>query len=57
MDRLSVLTRLCLHRAGIDTIKELKETTCDDLMRVRNLGKRGMDEIMKIKEVEENEKL
>ena len=55
MDRLSVLTRLCLHRAGIDTIEELKEMTYEDLMRVRNLGKRGLDEIMKIKEVEEND--
>lgn len=42
---LSVRSSNCLKRAGIDTVGELVEKTEDDLMKVRNLGKKSLQEI------------
>ena len=45
---LSVRSYNCLRRAGLSTVGELVEMidTRDDLMKIRNLGKRSADEIM-----------
>lgn len=37
---LSVRSYNCLKRAGINTVEELTEKTEDDMMKVRNLGKK-----------------
>ncbi|SDL84163.1 DNA-directed RNA polymerase subunit alpha [Halarsenatibacter silvermanii] len=42
---LSVRSSNCLKRAGINTVGELVEKTEDDLMKVRNLGKKSLKEI------------
>jgi len=42
---LSVRSSNCLKRAGINTVEELTEKTEDDLMKVRNLGKKSLQEI------------
>ncbi len=42
---LSVRSSNCLKRAGIDTVEELVDKTEDDLMKVRNLGKKSLQEI------------
>ena len=42
---LSVRAYNCLKRAGIDTVEQLKEKSEDELMRVRNLGRRNVEEI------------
>lgn len=42
---LSVRSSNCLKRAGINTVNELVEKTEDDLMKVRNLGKKSLQEI------------
>jgi len=42
---LSVRSSNCLKRAGINTVEELVDKTEDDLMRVRNLGKKSLQEI------------
>jgi DNA-directed RNA polymerase subunit alpha len=34
-----------LKRAGINTVEELVDKTEDDLMKVRNLGKKSLQEI------------
>lgn len=47
---LSVRSFNCLWRAGIHTIEDLRNTTYDELCRVRNLGKKGLDEILDIME-------
>ncbi|MFW5980637.1 MAG: DNA-directed RNA polymerase subunit alpha, partial [Halanaerobiaceae bacterium] len=39
---LSVRSSNCLKRAGINTVGELIEKTEDDLMKVRNLGKKSL---------------
>ena len=36
----------CLHRAGIETIGKLTDTTVADLKRIRNLGQKCLDEII-----------
>ena len=43
---LSVRSENCLHRAGIETIGKLSDTTAADLKRIRNLGKKCLDEII-----------
>lgn len=35
----------CLKRAGINTVGELINKSEEDLMKVRNLGKKSLDEI------------
>ncbi|MEJ6949555.1 DNA-directed RNA polymerase subunit alpha [Natronospora cellulosivora (SeqCode)] len=42
---LSVRSSNCLKRAGINTVGELTSKTEDDLMKVRNLGKKSLVEI------------
>ncbi len=42
---LSVRSSNCLKRAGINTVEELVDKTEDDLMKVRNLGKKSLLEI------------
>lgn len=42
---LSVRLSNCFKRAGIDNVEELTEQTEDDLMKVRNLGKKSLQEI------------
>ena len=42
---LSVRAFNCLKRAGINTIADLLDKTLDDLGKVRNLGKKSIDEI------------
>ena len=37
----------CLRRAGINTVKDLIEKTEDDMLKVRNLGKKSLEEVMK----------
>lgn len=42
---LSVRSYNCLKRAGINTVEELTKRTEDDMMKVRNLGKKSLDEV------------
>lgn len=42
---LSVRSYNCLKRAGIDTVGELTRKTEDDMMKVRNLGKKSLQEV------------
>ncbi len=42
---LSVRSFNCLKRAAINTVQELTEKTEDDMMKVRNLGKKSLDEV------------
>lgn len=42
---LSVRSSNCLKRAGINTVEELVDKTEDDLMKVRNLGRKSLQEI------------
>lgn len=44
---LSVRSYNCLKRAGINTVDELTQKTEEDLMKVRNLGKKSLDEVQK----------
>ena len=43
---LSVKAYNCLKRAGIDTIGDLIRRTPEDMMRVRSLGRRTLEEII-----------
>lgn len=42
---LSVRSYNCLKRAGINSVQELANLDETDLMRVRNLGKKSMEEV------------
>src|SRR5690625_3581108 len=42
---LSVRSYNCLKRAGINTVQELSTKTEEDMMKVRNLGRKSLDEI------------
>lgn len=44
---LSVRSYNCLRRAGINTVKDLTEKTEDDMLKVRNLGKKSLEEVLK----------
>ena len=44
---LSVRSFNCLKRASINTVEELTQKTEDDMMKVRNLGKKSLDEVKK----------
>lgn len=58
---LSVRSYNCLKRAGINTIGELTNRTPEDMMKVRNLGKKSLEEVeqklanfgLKLKQVDE----
>ncbi len=43
---LSVRSFNCLKRAGIDTVEDLTQSTEEDMMKVRNLGKKSLDEVI-----------
>ena len=43
---LSVRPLNCLKRAGIDTLEELVKRSEDDMLKVRNLGRKSLDEVM-----------
>lgn len=42
---LSVRSYNCLKRAGINTVNELTNKSEDDMMKVRNLGKKSLEEV------------
>ena len=42
---LSVRSYNCLKRAGITTVEELIQKTEDEMMHVRNLGKKSLKEV------------
>lgn len=42
---LSVRSYNCLKRAGINTVDELTQKTEEDMMKVRNLGKKSLEEV------------
>lgn len=42
---LSVRSYNCLKRAAINTVEELTQKTDDDMMKVRNLGKKSLEEV------------
>lgn len=44
---LSVRSNNCLRRAGINTVEELIQKSEEDMMKVRNLGKKSLDEVKK----------
>lgn len=46
---LSVRSYNCLMRAGITTIEQLLNTSDEDLLAVRNLGKKGYEELIACK--------
>ena len=49
---LSVRSYNCLKRAGINTVEELCSKTPEDMMKVRNLGRKSLDEVLaKLKEL------
>ena len=43
---LSVRSYNCLKRAGINTVEELTNKTSEDMMKVRNLGRKSLDEVL-----------
>jgi len=42
---LSVRSNNCLKRAGITTVMELTQRSEDEMMKVRNLGKKSLKEV------------
>ena len=49
---LSVRSYNCLKRAGINTVEELTNKTSEDIMKVRNLGRKSLEEVLaKLKEL------
>lgn len=44
---LSVRSNNCLRRAGISTVEELTQKTEEDMMKVRNLGRKSLEEVKK----------
>ena len=44
---LSVRSYNCLKRAGINNVSDLVQKTEDDMMKVRNLGRKSMEEVKK----------
>ena len=44
---LSVRSYNCLKRAGISTVEDLANKSQEDMMKVRNLGKKSLDEVTK----------
>ena len=43
---LSVRSFNCLKRAGINTVEELTNRTPEDMMKVRNLGRKSLEEVL-----------
>lgn len=49
---LSVRSYNCLKRVGINTVEELTNKTSEDMMKVRNLGRKSLEEVLsKLKEL------
>jgi len=44
---LSVRSYNCLKRAGINTVEDLANRTESDMMKVRNLGRKSLEEVLK----------
>ena len=44
---LSVRSFNCLKRANINTVADLISKTDEDMMKVRNMGKKSLDEVQK----------
>ncbi|PJI08904.1 MULTISPECIES: DNA-directed RNA polymerase subunit alpha [Clostridium] len=42
---LSVRSYNCLKRAGINTVQELTQRSMEDMMKVRNLGRKSLEEV------------
>ncbi|MFR4382788.1 MAG: DNA-directed RNA polymerase subunit alpha C-terminal domain-containing protein [Roseburia sp.] len=53
IDELELLfVHNCLKRAGINTVEELCNRTSEDMMKVRNLGRKSLEEVLaKLKEL------
>lgn len=43
---LSVRSYNCLKRAGIQTVEDLTKKSEDDMLKVRNLGRKSLDEVI-----------
>ena len=43
---LSVRSFNCLKRAGINTVEDLVSKSEDEMMKVRNLGRKSLEEVM-----------
>ena len=43
---LSVRSYNCLKRAGINTVQNLTEKTEEEMLKVRNLGRKSFDEVV-----------
>lgn len=43
---MSVRCFNCLKRAGIDTVEDLINRTEDDMIKIRNLGKKSLEEVV-----------
>ena len=43
---LSVRSFNCLKRAGINTVADLISKTQEDMMKVRNLGRKSLEEVI-----------
>jgi DNA-directed RNA polymerase subunit alpha len=43
---LSVRSYNCLKRAGINTVDDLANKTEEDMMKVRNLGRKSLEEVL-----------
>ncbi len=43
---LSIRSYNCLKRANIHTVKDLTKKTEDDMLKVRNLGRKSLDEVI-----------
>ena len=43
---LSVRSYNCLKRAGINTVEDLANKTEDEMMKVRNLGRKSLEEVL-----------
>ncbi len=43
---MSVRSFNCLKRAGIDTVGDLTNRTEEDMIKVRNLGKKSLEEVI-----------
>ena len=49
---LSVRSFNCLKRAGINTVNDLIEKSAEEMMKVRNLGRKSLEEVLaKLKEL------
>lgn len=44
---LSVRSYNCLKRAGIQTVEDLTKKSMEDMLKIRNMGKKSLDEVIK----------